>query len=258
MHEQYERIQHDLRRVEDEEDVKVLLAVESGSRAWGFASPDSDYDVRFIYCHRQDRYLTIEPFRDVIERPITDEIDLAGWDIRKALVLFRKSNPPLLEWLNCSIVYRTHTPFASSLRAMADEQFSRRRSFWHYLHMAEGNLKDALQGDTVRHKKYFYVLRPILAMQWLEEGRGPVPIEFDRLLDAGLPDGYVREAIDALLVVKQRSPESMVGTAIPAIHDYIERQLQRLRTIADSQPHTDIGIEPLNALFRKTIIDAWM
>jgi len=257
MYERHERIQHDLRRVEDEEDVRVLLAVESGSRACGFASPDSDNDVRFVYCHRQERYLTIESFRDVIERPITDEIDLAGWDIRKALVLFCKSNSPLLEWLNCPIIYPIHTSFARSLRMMADEQFSQRSSFLHCLHMAEGNLKDSLQGDAVRHKKYLYVLRPILAMRWLEEGRGRVPIEFDRLLDAGLPDGSVREAIDALLVVKQRSPESMVGAIIPAIHDYIEGHLPRLRAIADHKPDTDIGIEPLNELFRRTIVDAW-
>jgi len=257
MYERHERIQHDLRRVEDEEDVRGLLAVESGSRACGFASPDRDNDDRFVYCHRQERYLTIESFRDVIERPITDEIDLAGWDIRKALVLFRKSNSPLLEWLNCPIIYPIHTSFARSLRMMADEQFSQRSSFLHCLHMAEGNLKDSLQGDAVRHKKYLYVLRPILAMRWLEEGRGRVPIEFDRLLDAGLPDGSVREAIDALLVVKQRSPESMVGAIIPAIHDYIEGHLPRLRAIADHKPDTDIGIEPLNELFRRTIVDAW-
>ena len=100
--------------VEREEDVRVLYACESGSRAWGFASPDSDYDVRFIYVHRPDWYLSIVDRRDVIERPIVDEYDLSGWELRKTLRLFRKSNPPLIEWLGSPIVYRERTAMGSA------------------------------------------------------------------------------------------------------------------------------------------------
>jgi predicted nucleotidyltransferase len=87
------------------EDVVVLLAVESGSRAWGFSSKDSDYDARFIYLRRPEAYLSIRAPRDVIERRIVDEVDVNGWDLRKALGLLMKSNPPLLEWLQCPIIY---------------------------------------------------------------------------------------------------------------------------------------------------------
>ena len=97
--------------VEASEDVRICLAVESGSRAWGFPSADSDYDVRFIYVRHPDSYLSIEDVRDVIERPLTDNIDLSGWDIRKALHLFRKSNPPLLEWLQSPMVYSDRPSF---------------------------------------------------------------------------------------------------------------------------------------------------
>ena len=104
-----------LDHVEADDDVAILLAVESASRAWGFPSSDSDYDVRFVYVRPPDWYLSIdlEARRDVIEYPLKDNIDLSGWDLRKALRLFRKSNPPLLEWLQCPIVYRERCSFAA-------------------------------------------------------------------------------------------------------------------------------------------------
>ena len=132
------RIQSELTRLESSEDVLVVLAVESGSRAWGFPSVDSDYDVRFIYLHRTDWYLSIdlEHKRDVIEKPIQGGLDISGWDIRKALRLFRKSNPPLLEWLQCPFVYLEKSSFANRLRALLPNFYSPNASFFHYLHMA--------------------------------------------------------------------------------------------------------------------------
>ena len=119
--------------IEREEGVRVLFACESGSRAWGFASPDSDYDVRFVYAHPRDWYLSIGDQRDVIERPIVDLYDVNGWDLRKALRLFRKSNPPMLEWLGSPIVYRERTAAAASLRRIAARSFSPRACAFHYL-----------------------------------------------------------------------------------------------------------------------------
>ena len=116
------------RRLDDlerEEAVRVLYACESGSRAWGFASTDSDYDVRFLYVRPRDWYLSIAARRDVIEQPIVDPYDVNGWDLRKALQLFRKSNPPLLEWLGSPIVYRERTSAAAALRRLAARHCSR-------------------------------------------------------------------------------------------------------------------------------------
>ena len=144
--------------IEREEGVRVLFACESGSRAWGFASPDSDYDVRFVYAHPRDWYLSIGDQRDVIERPIVDLYDVSGWDLRKALRLFRKSNPPLLEWLGSPIVYRARTAAAASLRRIATRSFSPRACAFHYLHMAKGNYREYLRADEVPLKKYLYVL----------------------------------------------------------------------------------------------------
>ena len=149
--------------IEREEGVRVLFACESGSRAWGFASPDSDYDVRFVYVQPRDWYLSIGDQRDVIERPIVDLYDVSGWDLRKALRLFRKSNPPMLEWLGSPIVYRERTTAAASLRRIAARSFSPRACAFHYLHMARGNYREYLQADALPLKKYLYVLRPLLA-----------------------------------------------------------------------------------------------
>ena len=155
-----------------EHGVRVLYACESGSRAWGFASPDSDYDVRFIYAHDRNYYLSVnvDSQRDVIERTVDDlNMDMAGWDLRKALYLFHKSNPPLMEWLQSPIVYRELGGLADTLRSMSTGFYSVCNASYHYFHMARDNFNKYLakSEDDVWTKKYFYVLRPLLCVDWL-------------------------------------------------------------------------------------------
>src|SRR3989344_3225606 len=125
-----------LREIEDKEKVRILYAVESGSRGWGFESKDSDYDIRFIFVHSLDWYLSIEDKKDVIEYPISDQLDISGWDIKKTLRLFKKSNPPLYEWLNSPIIYLEQGDFAQRLRELMPKFYSPISSMHHYLHMA--------------------------------------------------------------------------------------------------------------------------
>jgi predicted nucleotidyltransferase len=253
-----EQIEESLDLIEREEQCAVLLAVESGSRAWGFESTDSDYDVRFIYVRPIDWYLSIDDDkRDVIEKPITGELDVSGWDLRKALRLLRKSNPPLLEWLQSPIVYRQRLDIAAGLRALAPEFYNARAGFFHYLHMAEGNLREYLRGDTVWRKKYFYVLRPVLAMRWIEQGRGLVPIEFQTLLDATVPAGDIRGAIDELLVAKRSGAELDRGPRVPVISDFVEAEIARLGLEASAQPvaHGDTSV--LDGYFRSVLTAVW-
>ncbi len=122
----------ELRRIEQAYDVRVLYACESGSRAWSFASQDSDYDVRFLYVHSRDWYLSIEDRRDVIEEPISDSLDISGWELRKTLRILRKSNPPLLEWRKSPVVYAWDEEFVSEFKQLADEYYSPARCFQHY------------------------------------------------------------------------------------------------------------------------------
>jgi predicted nucleotidyltransferase len=252
-------IQRALKTLEEAEDMVVLLAIESGSRAWGFPSIDSDYDVRFIYIRRPEWYLSIdlEGQRDVIERPLENEIDLSGWDVRKALKLFHKSNPPLLEWLQCPIIYCERFSFAARLRNLLPEFYSPRACFYHYLHMAKGNVREYLRGDTVWRKKYFYVLRPLLAMRWIDQGRGPVPIEFQTLVDATVDDPSLRSTIENLISAKRAGEELDRGPRVAAISDFVEVEMARLEQTGANRPDGAPAVDALNQLFRVTLNEVW-
>jgi predicted nucleotidyltransferase len=254
-----QEIKRRLLTLEEAEEIIILLAVESGSRAWGFESTDSDYDVRFIYVRRPETYLTIvlELQRDVIERPILDEIDLSGWDIRKALKLFQKSNPPLLEWLQSSLVYMERFSFAGKLRGLLPTYYSPRNCFHHYFHMARGNIREYLRGDIVWRKKYFYVLRPLLALRWLELGLGPVPMEFSKLVERTVTNSQLRQAIDDLVTAKRAAVEMDQGPRIPVISNFIGEEMIRFENIVADFRKEEISIDALNQLFRNTLEEVW-
>jgi len=232
------RIQAELRRIEEAEGVTVLYACESGSRAWGFESDDSDYDVRFIYLRRTDWYLTIQNKRDVIEKPIADELDISGWDVPKALQLLRKSNPPLLEWLQSPAVYARTSTFVDRLRDLMGEYYSPVSCMYHYLHMAENNFRKYLKEDEVWTKKYFYVLRPVLACNWIEQGHGVVPSEFGKLVDRVVEDVDLGREIEALLAKKRAGAELDRGPRNPVLSGFLENELGRLRAAAQPPSQT--------------------
>lgn len=222
------RIASALKEIEAQHGIAILYACESGSRGWGFASQDSDYDVRFIYQNPRNWYLSIDEKRDVIELPINDELDINGWDLRKALRLLRKSNPALLEWLSSPIVYRQDEEFVSSFRDLARDYYFPAACLQHYLHMAKGNHREYLQGDTVWLKKYLYVLRPVLACLWIEADRGPVPMELSPLIEALVGNATLKAAVTELLARKAAGHELDTGPRIPAISEFLQVQLARL------------------------------
>jgi predicted nucleotidyltransferase len=244
-----------LLQIENDHQVRILYACESGSRAWGFESQDSDYDVRFIYVRPHDAYVAIdvETHRDVIELPIRDLLDINGWDLRKALQLFHKSNPPLNEWLHSPIVYLKRGTLTDQLREMAPASYNPLAARYHYARMAEKNLRACLKGDTVRRKKYLYVLRPLLAVNWIERGLGVVPTEFDRLVAGTVSDAELLSGIEELLRIKRAGREADAGPRIPAIDAFIESEL----TGHGSTPRLDGGsradVAKLNELFRTII-----
>ena len=222
-----EKIQEQLRRIEEAENIKILLAVESGSRAWGFASPDSDYDVRFIYIRRLEDYLRLNTIRDVIELPIDDALDINGWDLQKTLRLLHKSNPTLFEWFSSPIVYQ-ETEFADKFRDLMMHYFSSKKTMYHYVSMAEGNYREYLKGDLVRAKKYFYVLRPVLACQWILDWGTPPPMLFSELLKAELPVELI-DVVNKLLELKMNSPEVKLIKRISEINEYLDESIPRIK-----------------------------
>ena len=211
--------------------VRILYACESGSRGWGFASPDSDYDVRFLYVHPLSWYLRVHPARDVIEEPISDVLDINGWELRKALALLHKGNATLIEWLDSPIVYRADPVFMERLRELAQRLHRPERAFHHYIHMARGNARAYLGGERVRLKKYLYVLRPLLATLWIEQGRGPAPMRFETLVETLIADPALRAAIAELLRVKRSAGEAEHGAPDPILDAFIARELTRLESV---------------------------
>lgn len=253
------RIDDRFTSIEADHGVRIFYACESGSRAWGFESADSDFDVRFIYAHRLDWYLSVdlEQKRDVIEIPPDHGLDMSGWDLRKALGLLWGSNPPLLEWLRSPIVYREVSDVPKKLRSIAAKYYSPRSCRHHYLSMAEHNFRHYLTGERVAHKKYFYVLRPILAIRWIEEGRGIVPTALGDLLDTLVPHGPLRDAVAALIARKRAEPELGLGPRIAEISDFIEKELQRMKCDPGLKQTERLSAEPLNALFREALEELW-
>jgi predicted nucleotidyltransferase len=239
-------------------DIKILYAVESGSRAWGFASIDSDWDVRYIYIHRLDWYLQIDNKKDSQEKILPNDIDLAGWELKKALRLYRKSNPPMLEWLRSPIVYLQQYSTAERLRDLTKEYFNPKSCLNHYLHMAEGNYKEYLQRDKVRVKKYFYVLRPILACDWIKQKNTMAPMEFNELLDSQVTDQDVKNEIQELLKRKIAAEELNEEPKIKILNEFLEERINYYNKYVKSlestkQPDTTL----LDDLFRQTIEESW-
>ncbi|NDO82440.1 nucleotidyltransferase [Citrobacter sp. NCU1] len=222
-----ERVARQLKEVEARYGVRVLYACESGSRGWGFASPDSDYDVRFLYVHPLEWYMRVEAARDVIELPIDDELDVCGWEWRKALGLLKGANPTLIEWLGSPVVYQQDDATVIALKAMIPQWFSPIRARWHYYSMAQKNFRGYLQGEEVRLKKYFYVLRPLLAARWIEAGKGVPPMRFAELLAGSELDAPLRQEIEELLARKQRAGEVEYGLRRPLLHAFIHAELAR-------------------------------
>jgi predicted nucleotidyltransferase len=246
----------ELEVIEKDEAVCIVYACESGSRAWGFESQDSDYDVRFIYLHPPEWYLRVMPGPSVIERPPDAVLDISGWDLRKALQLLQKSNPPLLEWLQSPLVYRERADVVRRLRDLMPQYYQPLACYHHYLHMAQGNYREFLQGDEVWLKKYFYVLRPVLACIWIERGYGVMPIEFRVLVERVLDDPSVKTAVQDLTRRKKAGEELARGPRIPPISSFLQRELDRLSLLPGPPPlHT--SPHALDHVFRQGLIDVY-
>ena len=243
-----ETILSKLDEIENRENVKILLAVESGSRAWGFASPDSDYDVRFIYVRPKEDYLRLEKTRDVIELPIEGELDINGWDLDKTLRLLRASNPTLFEWFSSPIVYR-ETAFAQEFRSIMQRYFSSKRGLSHYLSMASSNYREYLKGNMVKAKKYFYVLRPVLACRWILDKGSPPPMLFSELMEAELNPVLLPD-VNRLLDLKMNAPEIKTIPKIESINRYLDSSLEEVRSrIVQLPEDANHGWEELDQLF---------
>ena len=245
------RILEELRKIEETENVRIIMAIESGSRAWGFASPDSDYDVRFIYVRPREDYLKLESVRDVIEWRLDEVLDINGWDINKAIRLLHNSNPTIFEWCNSPIVYMEREEF-SWLKELMSEYFSMKKSLYHYWHMAASTYREYLTGDEVRVKKYFYTIRPLLAAKWILSKKCAPPMLFDELVEAELEE-ELRPELSRLLEMKTNLAEVEMIPRVQVINDYIERTIPEIQAIAAGIEEKVYEWKALDKLFLKMV-----
>lgn len=242
----------ELEKIEKEFHVRVIYACESGSRAWGFPSIDSDYDVRFIYIHPRDWYLSISEKRDVIERPIDSELDIGGWDIRKALKLLKKSNSPLLEWISSPIVYSQLESAMAPFKELSKKTFLPETSFHHYLAMAKKKVSEMQEGEKVRAKTAFYALRPLLCCQWIVKFGTQPPMKIDELLSVFIPNGDLRNYLDELIDEKSRNNESFFIEPCSLLDDYLELQIDELQSNVPENPEK-LKTEVFDEVFRDVL-----
>jgi predicted nucleotidyltransferase len=247
-----QEIEEQIKAIEAQYTVRVLFACESGSRAWGFASPDSDFDVRFVYSQPKENYLSIRDRRDVIELPVNEILDVNGWDIRKALQLFLKSNGPLYEWLQSPIIYKEGTNFARELRSLMPDYFSLRAGCHHYLSMTRNTFEYDLQGEQVKLKRYFYALRPALACRWILEKKTVPPMEFGHLRTL-VTDTAWQDAVDDLLKRKMAAEEKAFIAPVALLQQWLAHVVMESKTEADALPVLTNGTDQLDKLFRKYI-----
>ncbi len=245
-----------LKGIEERERVKILFAIESGSRAWGFPSPDSDYDVRFVYAHPVDWYLTIHPGRDVLELPLEDEWDINGWNIKKALELLMKPNPVLLEWLASPIRYMWDEDACASINELASEIAHAQACLYHYLNLGARQWRAYIEGkEEVNLKKYLYVVRPAMAIRWIRMQPDKLPpMNFYELKDGvDLPES-LDNLIEVLISKKRESREMGLGASVTEINQFILEEFEWARdTVKTLKSDKKTDYNRVDKLFRTLI-----
>ena len=250
-----EMIRQKLREIETTEHVRILYAAEAGSRAWGTHSADSDYDVRFVYVRPPEYYWRLDKTRDVIEWQLDDVWDISGWDVKKALSLLQRSNPTLFEWNGSPIVYRC-TPSWEAVASLLPQYFVPRTALYHYYGIAKRTFLEELQREQVKLKRYFYVLRPLLACRWIADRQTPPPVRLSDLAD-GYLDERMKSIVQALLRQKAQSGERDI---LPR-HEMLCGYLQSLLTEAEERLSGMPSVPPasweaLNSLFISLVQEA--
>lgn len=249
-----EKIKAYLKNLEEERQIKILLACETGSRAWGFPSVDSDYDIRLIYVHKLDWYLSLHNRKDNLNLMLdNNDVDITGWDLQKSFNLLKKSNPPMLERIQSDMIYMADEEFTMEIVPLAQGFYSKIATMHHYLSMAV-KFKDELgESHSYRLKKFFYALRSALVCKWILDRDEIPPLQFGELYKGlDLPASHQRR-IEELIELKMTIDEKHHHSGEAALIDLMEECIQRARENRNQLPSTKGDIEELDKLFRKYI-----
>lgn len=251
-----EKVREYIDQLEKSFGIRILLVCEAGSRAWGFPSPDSDYDIRFIYKHEKNWYLGLTEERDTIElMSENNNLDFSGWDLRKSLRLLWKSNPPLLEWIHSPVVYKADAEFLEGINIIANQTYSRISNIHHYLSMARNSLSEIENSGTVKLKKLFYALRASVACKWILERDAIPPVAFPKMIDKLDIDDHLKNRIHELIILKSTSCESYLHHQEEELAAFMNECLEKAQRESGSLPSSKGNMKDLNAFFIKTLTD---
>lgn len=242
-----------LKEIEKANNIKIVFACESGSRAWGFPSTDSDFDVRFVYVRNVEDYLSVRDVKDHLSFPITDELDVYGWDLKKILVLMLKSNTTIFEWLQSPEIYYEDKTFREVLWQLSQHFFSRRSNTFHYLGIAKSALAALEENNEIKIKKLFYVLRPLLAAQWCLEKEKIAPMTMTDLLEILPKNDQVKTAIAELIQYKETTKEEDRIVVGRELREFIHTTFERIAETGKSLGKDTFEAEMLDTFFQKTI-----
>jgi predicted nucleotidyltransferase len=239
-------------------DVKIILAVESGSRGWGFASQNSDYDARFIYVRKLDWYLSVDVGKDFIGFDPDPVFDMQGWDIRKALGLLKRSNASIFEWLSSPVRYKANLELTELLKGFAEIYFDKAKCLQHYISIARNSLKLIESSEMAKLKKYFYCLRPLACCQYIIEKEKIPPMEYAKVLADVKMDSGIADEISKLLDMKKATNEDLLIVRNQILIGYMKSLLEELEKEVEKRrrdPKKDSAV--LDEFFRKAIDVAW-
>lgn len=249
-----EKIKKYLTDLEAEKGIEILFACETGSRAWGFPSPDSDFDVRVIYKHEKDWYLGLTEEKDTIECFLeNNEIDISGWDLRKSLRLLGKSNPPLLERIQSPIIYKVDKEFLAGINSVAQKTYSRIATIHHYLSMAKKALEEVVNPEEYKLKIFFYALRASVACLWILEKEEIPPIEFGKMLNGLDLPANLKTRIGELIEIKSTISETYLHKGEIELIEFMKACIERTENEAQSLPASKVKMNDLNDFFLKTL-----
>jgi predicted nucleotidyltransferase len=240
-----------LTTVEKEHGIRILYACESGSRGWEFPSLDSDYDVRFIYVRPYKYYLSVMDREYDLNFAISNDLDMYGWDLRKVLQLMRKSNTTPFEWIQSPIVYRQEPDFRNDLWSLSQSYFGQISNIHHYLGIARGAMESIENGNEIKIKKLFYILRPLLAAKWCLERMAIAPMTIGPLMT--LLPGDLKNQVSDLIAIKADLPESYVITISDELRSYIDQEFASISETSTHLKRDQFTADELDAFFVKTI-----
>lgn len=243
-------IQNKLQQIEKAEGIQILFACESGSRAWGFPSPDSDYDVRFIYAHSFERYLSVKRPVEQFTFPINDELDISGWDLQKTLGLVYKSNSAVFEWLQSPIVYKNDQIFKEELFQLCQSYSCPRSIIHHYLGITNGAIA-TINEDKFKLKKLFYVLRSLLSARWYADNETIAPMNIFPLM--ALFPARLKEKVTSLIELKASADENFTIEPDNDIKAWITETFEYCTYKVESFDKKQFNTDDTDRFFRKTI-----